>query len=226
MKQSKCSIGCTQVSYLGHVISAAGKSMDLQKVQAMFDWPVPESVRTVRAFLELAGYYRRFIRDYDTLAAPLTKPTKKGGFCWDEAAGEAFCVLQRALTTALVLQLPDFDKAFPVECDVSGHGFRAVLHQGTSPVAFFSKPIAARHAKLAAYECELIGLVHAVCHWLAYLWGRPFIIMTDHYSLNFLLDQRLSTIPQHHWTSKLFSYEFCVEFKPGAANMVANALSR
>jgi hypothetical protein len=168
------------MSYLGHVISTAGLSMDLQKVQALLDWPVPESVRTVRAFLGLAGYYRRFIRDYSTLMASPTKLTNKGGFCWDEAASEAFHALQRALTTASVLQLPDFTKAFTVECDASGHGFEAVLHHGTGSVAFFSKPIAAHHAKLAAYERKLIGLVHAMHHWRAYLWGRPFIIKTDH----------------------------------------------
>jgi hypothetical protein len=225
MKRSMCSFGCIKVSYLGHVISAVGVSMDLRKVRAMLDWPVSESVRAVRAFLGLAGYYHRFIRDYGRIAAPLTKLTRKGGFCWDEAAGEAFRLLQRALTTVPVLQLPDFTRDFIVECDASGHGFGAMLHQGSGPVAFFSKPIVTCHAKLAAYEHELIGLVHVVRHWRAYLWGRSFIIKTDHYSLKILLDQRLSTIPQHHWTSMLLDYDFCVEFKPGASNVVADALS-
>lgn len=82
-----------------------------------------------------------------------------------------------------------------MECDASGSGFGAVLHQGFGLVAFFSKPIAPRHAKLAAYERELIGLVQAVRHWRPYLWGCRFLIRTDHYSLRFLLDQRLSTVP-------------------------------
>lgn len=84
-----------------------------------------------------------------------------------------------------------------MECDAFGSGFGAVLHQGTGPVAFFSHQIAPRHAKLAAYERELIGLVQAVRHWRPYLWGRSFVIRTDHFRLKFLLDQRLSTIPQH-----------------------------
>jgi hypothetical protein len=79
---------------------------------------------------------------------------------------------------------------------------------------------------LAAYEQELIGLVQAVRHWRPYLWGRSFIIRTDHYSLKFLLDQRLSTIPQHTWVSKLFGYDFQVVFQPGKHNMAADALSR
>jgi hypothetical protein len=116
------------VAYLGHVISKEGVVMDLEKVCAVLDWPVPESVRAVRAFLGLASYYRRFIRDYSTLAAPLTKLTKKGGFRWDEEAEAAFRELQRALTTAPVLQLPDFASDFIAECDTSGHGFGVILH--------------------------------------------------------------------------------------------------
>jgi hypothetical protein len=122
--------------------------------------------------------------------------------------------------------MPDLSKKFIVECDASGSGFGAVLHQGDGVVAFFSRPIAPRHAKLAAYERELIGLVHAVRHWRPYLWGRAFLVRTDHYSLKYLLDQRLSTIPQHHWVSKLLGYDFVVQFRPGKLNTVADALSR
>jgi hypothetical protein len=101
-----------------------------------------------------------------------------------------------------------------------------VLHQGVGAIAYFSRPVAPRHASLAAYERELIGLVQAIQHWRPYLWGRTFVMRTDHYSLKFLLDQRLSTIPQHHWVGKLLGYDFTVEYKPGSLNAVADALSR
>jgi len=104
-----------------------------------------------------------------------------------------------------------------VDCDASGVGFGAVLHQGAGPLAFFSRPFAARHLKLAAYERELIGLVQAVHHWRLYMWWRHFLIRTDHYSLKFLLDQRLSTVPQHQWISKQFGFNFTVEYRPGAS---------
>jgi hypothetical protein len=131
-----------------------------------------------------------------------------------------------ALTTGPVLQMPDFDKPFTVDTDASGSGFDAVLHQGVGPLAFFSRPFAACHLKLAAYERELIGVVQAVRHWRPYLWGRHFVIRTDHFSLKYLLDQRLSTVPQHQWVSKLFGFDFDVEYRPGRLNMVADALSR
>ncbi|KAK1607721.1 hypothetical protein QYE76_031394 [Lolium multiflorum] len=108
-----------------------------------------------------------------------------------EEAATAFAALQRALTTGPVLQMPDFDEPFVVDCDASGIGFGAVFHQGEGPLAFFRRPFAARHHKLAAYERELIGLVQA-----------------------------------HQWISKLFGFDFTVEYRPGRLNTVADALSR
>jgi hypothetical protein len=126
---------------------------------------------------------------------------------------------------APVLQLSDFDKPFTIEGDASGTSFDVVLHQGAGLVAYFGRLIAARHAKLITYENELIGLVHIVRHWRPYLWGRSFLIKTDHYSLKFLLDQHLSTIPQYQWASKLLGFDFHVEFKPDTMNVVADTLS-
>jgi hypothetical protein len=97
-----------------------------------------------------------------------------------------------------MLALPDFTKGFIVECDASTHGFGADLLQEHHPIAYFSRPVTPRHHALVAYERELIGPVHAVRHWRPYLWGHTFLVRTEHYSLKFLLDQRLSTIPQHH----------------------------
>jgi hypothetical protein len=159
VKRSKCAFGAPSVAYLGHVISAAGVAMDLAKVQAIFDWPVPRSARAVRGFLGLAGYYRKFVPNYGTVAAPLTALLKKDGFAWDDKAAAAFGALKAAVTTAPVLTMPDFTKTFVVECDTSSHGFGAVLTQEGHSVAFFSCPIAPRHQALAAYERELIGLV-------------------------------------------------------------------
>jgi hypothetical protein len=160
------------------------------------------------------------------IAGPLTQLLKKEAFVWSPEATAAFTALKQVLTTAPVLQLSNFDKPFIVNCDASGTGFGAALHQEAGPIAFYSRPVAPQHSKLAAYECELIGLVKAVRHWRPYLWTCSFIVRTDHYALKFLLDQRLSTIPQHAWVSKLSGYDFIVEFNPGRTNTVADALSR
>ncbi|WVZ63880.1 hypothetical protein U9M48_013475 [Paspalum notatum var. saurae] len=226
VKRTKCAFGTASVSYLGHVISEAGVTIDLAKVQAIHDWPVLRSALAVRSFLGLAGYYCKFVHNYGTVAVPLTALLKKEGFSWNEAAAAAFIALKDAVTSAPVLAMPDFSKPFVVECDALSHGFSAVLVQDGHPVAFFSRPVAPRHRALAAYERELIGLVQAVRHWRPYLWGRRFLVKTDHYSLKYLLDQRLATIPQHHWVGKLLSFDFTVEYKAGAANVVADALSR
>jgi hypothetical protein len=100
----------------------------------------------------LAGYYCRFIREYGTIAEPLMKLIYKGVFRWCAEAEGAFGALKRVLTSALVLQLPDFNTDFIMECNASATGFGALLHQGSGPVAFYSKAIAPRHAKLATYE--------------------------------------------------------------------------
>jgi hypothetical protein len=226
LKRSKCSFGEPSVAYLGHVVSGDGVAMDVSKVQAVTDWPRPRSVRALRGFLGLAGYYRRFIKDFGTIAAPLTNLLKRDAFQWSAEAEAAFIALKQALTTAPVLALPDFTKTFIVECDASGSGIGAVLHQADGAIAFFSRALPPRHCGLAAYERELIGLSQAVRHWRPYLWGRAFLVRTDHQPLKYILDQRLATIPQHHWVSKLLGYDFTIEYKPGRTNVVADALSR
>jgi hypothetical protein len=226
VKRTKCSFGASAVAYLGHVISAAGVAMDPVKVQAIHDWSAPRSARAVCGFLGLAGYYRKFVHNYGTVAAPLTALLKKDGSTWDDAAATTFSALKAAVTSAPVLAIPNFAKLFVVECDASTVGFGAVLVQEGHPVAYFSRPVAPRHRALAAYERELIGMVQAVRHWRPYLWGRRFLVKTDHHSLKYLLDQRLATIPQHHWVDRLLGFDFTVEYRSGATNTVVDALSR
>jgi hypothetical protein len=148
-------------------------------------------------FLGLTGYYRKFIAGYGAVAAPLTVLLKKEAFRWTKEANDAFCQLKQALITAPLLQLLDFAQQFFIDCDASGARFGAVLHQGDNAHAYFSRPVSPHHQKLPAYERELIGLVKVVRHWRPYIWGQPFTVRTDHYSLKFLLDKRLSTVPQH-----------------------------
>jgi hypothetical protein len=99
VKRSKCAFGVSSIAYLGHIISEAGVAMDPAKVQAIQDWPVPRSARALRGFLGLAGYYRKFIHNYGSIAAPLTILLKKDGFSCGEEAAAAFATLKVAVTT-------------------------------------------------------------------------------------------------------------------------------
>jgi hypothetical protein len=226
VKRSKCTFGAESVAYLGHVITAQGVSMDANKVAAVQAWRRPRSVREIRSFLRLMGYYKKFIQSYDEIAAPLTNLLKREAFGSTQEAEAVFKLLKASPTMAPVLQLPDFTITFTVECDASGSRFGVVLPQGGGPIAFFIHAVVPHHVKLAVYERELIGLVKAVQHWWPYLWSCQYIVRTDHYSLKYMLDQRLLTILQHAWVSKLFGYRFTVEFKPGHLNVAADALSR
>jgi hypothetical protein len=151
VKRSKYAFGERSIAYLGHVIFDTGVTMDPVKVQAVSTWPQPHSARVVRGFLGLAGYYRKFVQDYGSIAAPLTALLKKDDFSWNDKAAAAFQALKAAVTSAPVLALPDFARPFVVECDASIYGFHAVLIQDKHPIAYFSRPVAPRHHSLAAY---------------------------------------------------------------------------
>ncbi|KAK1652045.1 hypothetical protein QYE76_069850 [Lolium multiflorum] len=150
LKRSKCSFGTTSVAYLGHVISAEGVAMDADKVAAVAAWPPPRSPRALRGFLGLAGYYRKFIRDFGLIASPLTRLLRHEAFAWDDEATAAFEALKGALTTGPVLQMPDFDKPF-ADRDASEWGFGCRVLPGHGR-CLTARPFAARHLKRVSTE--------------------------------------------------------------------------
>jgi hypothetical protein len=144
---SKCSFGTREVDYLGHKVSGTRVSMESTKVQAVMDWPTPANVKQLRGFLGLSGYYRRFIKAYAHIVAPLTELLKKDNFTWSSEAEIAFNKLKKAMVEAPVLTLPDFTQPFILETDASGIGVGAVLGQNGHPIAYFSKKLAPRMQK-------------------------------------------------------------------------------
>ncbi|KAK1558179.1 hypothetical protein QYE76_027154, partial [Lolium multiflorum] len=119
----KCTFCTNRVAFLGYVVTAQGIEVDPAKIEAIESWPQPKTVTQVRSFLGLAGFYRRFVKDFGSIAAPLNELTKKDvPFVWGDAQQEAFMILNDKLTHAPLLQLPDFNKTFELECDASGIG--------------------------------------------------------------------------------------------------------
>lgn len=142
---SKCRFAKQEISYLGHVISAAGVATDPSKIQSIQAWPRPQDVKQLRSFLGLAGYYRKFVQHYALLARPLTDLLKKGVcFVWTSAHDSAFEALKAALISAPVLALPNFNKTFQLQTDASDRGVGDVLLQDGHPLAFISKALGPR----------------------------------------------------------------------------------
>ncbi|GKE48245.1 putative mitochondrial protein [Tanacetum coccineum] len=173
-KKSKCYFVVLQVEYLGHIISAQGVSTDPSKIEAMQKWPIPSTLKQLRGFLGLTGYYRRFIKDYASISQPLVALTNKDAFKWNRSAELAYHKLKEAMIKALVLALPDFDQEFMVETDASGKGIGAVLCQNGHPIAYWSKTLSAKHQALSTYEKEFLAVVAALDKWKGYLLDRHF----------------------------------------------------
>lgn len=226
VKLSKCTFACSTVEYLGHLISEGHLKADPAKIEAMVAWPKPSTVKQLRGFLGLTGYYRRFIEHYASVAGPLTELLKKDSFAWSPAATDSFDAFKRAMTSAPVLRLPDFTRTFYLETDASDFGIGAVLLQDGHPLAFFSKKLGPRRRVSSTYHKELYAIVEAVQKWRQYLLGREFVIRSDQKSLKELLQQVIQTPDQQFYARKLMGYKFRIEYKTGASNKAADALSR
>ncbi|XP_042477744.1 uncharacterized mitochondrial protein AtMg00860-like [Macadamia integrifolia] len=129
-KLSKCSFGKSSIDYLGHVVSAHGVALDKDKIEAMLIWLVPKDLKSLRSFLGLTGYYRRFVRNYASIAVPLSDLLKRDCFRWNDDATTAFNRMKVAMTSLLVLALPDFNVTFELETNASGLGNGALRNGG------------------------------------------------------------------------------------------------
>lgn len=172
------------------------------------------------------GFYRRFIKGYAKIATPLSQLLCKGQFQWSEMATEAFNALKKAISTAPVLALPNFEIPFVVEMDSSGTRIGAVLSQAGHPIEFFSKEFCPKLCASSTYIHELAAITTVVKKWRHYLLGHHFVILTNHQSLRDLMTQAVQTLEEHRYLIRLLGFEYTIQYQPGHENGVANALSR
>ncbi|KAL8107545.1 hypothetical protein AgCh_024095 [Apium graveolens] len=191
----------------------------------MKDWPRPKSVKSLRGFLGLTGYYRRFIKGYGILSKPLTQLLKRGQFTWNNEAENAFIQLKEVMSNTHVLAVPDFSKPLVIETDACNTGIGAVMMQNGQPIAFLSKALGPKHLGLSTYKKELLAVIIATQKWRSYLLGHHFIIRTDQEALKYLMEQKITIGLQQRWLSKLMGFDYSVLYKRGKENIVADALS-
>jgi hypothetical protein len=226
-KLSKCEFWLDKVVFLGHVISAEGIMVDPKKVEAILQWEFPKNVTEVRSFLGLAGYYRRFIKDFSMIALPMTKLMKKGvAFEWNEDCQKSFEELKVCLTTAPVLTLPKPGEEYVIYSDASHQGLGCVLMQMSKVIAYASRQLRKHELNYPTHDLELAAVVFALKIWRHYLYGETCRIFTDHKSLKYLLTQKELNLRQRRWVELLKDYDCTIDYHPGKANVVADALSR
>jgi len=184
-------------------------------------------VKELRSFLGMAGYYRKYVKNFGLLAKPLTNLLKKGViYVWNAKTEASFQTLKTSLMAAPVLALPNFSKSFELETDASDKGIGAVLQQDGHPIAYVSKALGPKAQGLSTYEKECLAILLDVDYWRPYLQHSEFTIKTDQKSLIHLDDQRLTTPWQHKALSKLLGLSYKIVYKQGRENRVSDVLSR
>jgi hypothetical protein len=226
-KLKKCEFWLNQVVFLGHVVSKDGITVDPSKIEAMVSWDRPTNVSEVRSFLGLAGYYRRFVEGFSRIAAPLTHLTQKNAkFEWKEECEKSFQELKQRLVTAPVLTIPSSSGGFVIYSDASHKGLGCVLMQHGRVVAYASRQLKNYEQNYPTHDLELAAVVFALKIWRHYLYGEKCEIYTDHKSLKYFFTQKELNMRQRRWLELIKYYDCSINYHPGKANVVTDALSR
>ena len=221
-----------EVKYLGYVVGNGVVKTDPEKIKSIVDFPPPVTVKQIRRFLGMCGWYRRFISNYSDISVPITDLLKKNEkLKWTPEAQSAFEKLKECLVAAPVLANPDFSRQFNLQCDASQTGVGCVLYQVNDngeehPVAFMSQKLNSAQRNYSITELECLAAVLAVKKFRAYIEGSHFKIITDHASLKWLMSQKDLSGRLARWSLKLQSFDFEVEYRKGTANIVPDTLSR
>lgn len=227
----KCNLFRKEVSFLGHIISGKGVAVDPEKTRAVSEWPVPKDQHELRSFLGLCTYYRRYVLGFANIAKPLTRLTEKDQkFVWDESCMNAFEQLKEALVSAPILAYPLAEGKFILDTDASNFGIGGVLsqiQQGQEKViGYFSKTLSKPERNYCVTRKELLAVVKSAEHFYKYLYGRKFLLRTDHAALQWLLRFKNPEGQMARWIERLQEYNFDTEHRAGGQHRNADALSR
>ena len=228
----KCKFFRKEVDFLGFIVSVNGIRMDPEKITSIMEWPAPETVKDVQAFLGLANYNRKFIQDYSKIATPLTNLTRKDiVFSWGADQEKAFRRLKQASASAPTLAMFDPKKTVIIETDASDFAIGACLTQEENgnrhPIAYFSRKMSPAEQNYEIYDKELLAIVAALRHWRIYCEGASGLtIYSDHKNLQYFTTTKDLSRRQCRWSELLGQYQFDIIYTPGKDNGRADALSR
>jgi len=236
LKDSKCVFLADKLHFLGHVISGDGVDMDPAKVEAVNEYPRPETKKEVRSFLGLIRYYCRFIPQHARILAPLNALTSSklpDKVEWNDELEVSFSDAKAALVAAVPLRFPDWSSGVILETDGSRAGIGAALVQVDDedverPIAFYSRGLTAAESNYGASELEALALVESVRKWEPYLVGRRILHRSDHASLKWMMENRyaVKTGKLDRWILSLQHLDIVTEHRPGVDNINADSLSR
>lgn len=231
LSPQKCTLFKDQVTFLGHVVSADGISTDPVKLESVTNWPVPRNVKHVRSFLGLCSYYRRFVKHFADIARPhhkLTEADRK--FDWSETCQTAFDTLKRALTSSPILSYPTSTDLFILDTDASNEGMGAVLSQVQNGIehviCYYSKAFSKPERRYCVTRRELLAVVASIKNFHHYLYGRYFLVRSDHGALRWLFRFKNPEGQIARWLETHATYDFKIEHRAGRIHSNADALSR
>ena len=229
-KLKKCSFFQHELRYLGHIISSEGIKPDPKKIQALLDWPYPQSVKALQQFMGLANYFQKGVPDYSRVAAPMHDLTKKGVNFNEQSKHPIYLFtfnrIKKLMLEHACLAIPDPSQPYELISDASITGCGAVLVQNNRPVAFFSSKYSSAERNYATGDQEMLGIIKALHEWRCYLEGCVgFTVITDHNPLTYFPTQTILSRRQSRWITFLSRFNFTWQHIPGIKNP-ADGLSR